>query len=80
MKRDLEEAERGEGGARRGKTLDVAEARSRMDWLKEDEETARTVDGLLKPCGVWWLCWGKVWELLVEANLVWDGKSLVAAG
>ena len=31
--------------------LGVGEARNRVDWPEEDEETAQTVDELLKPGG-----------------------------
>ena len=57
------------------------EATSGVEWLEEDEETARTVGEPLKPCGVVVVTvQGKMWELLIGVNLVWDGKSLVAAG
>ena len=54
VKGGLEEAEgeeREHPGCGRDKEMDSEEARSRVSWPGEYEETAQTVDGLQKPCG-----------------------------
>ena len=49
--RGLDEERLAGRGAWRRKTLDAAEARSRVGWPEEAEETSRTADEQLKPCG-----------------------------